>query len=596
MGRAPVRFARQDHFPAGWEDLVSQFLSFFHRFGYIYKPLAGGSWFSADETWKLTDSEILKAIACVHPKFIIGSRADKSTRYAVLDIDTKSKYHSKKQLDKLLKVFSDAGLTRSSLYRSSYSGGWHLYLFFDEPINSNDLRRQLIKLLTLNDFEIAKGTLEIFPNRGNKTLGLGLRLPLQPGFAWLDKRTLELDFERAEVTATKALELFLDAVDADANSYRDFQKLKSYNDDLELRRNRLAPQEPGPANIVPLRRSPDKSSQPAEFADFVTSVFRRLPPNLIADNWYKGRLFHLNGLSGPSQRAEAIVCIGHYLFYGDPSRGLPALGYGYEQEREWALRDFLSTHHNGQSKDINDDRPDALAQVERAAHWRPAHAKGKEPAKYLPTRPISWIRENENRQRDARQRIQESLDTLRALQRCFTTVELQELAACSRRTLYDHQDIWRAVYDDRKNYKNLSDGFFEICTDEYNVAVGADSPEIEPPSASLPEITPPGLWAARQIASEIAMRNARDIYRTRKTTESLQVKQEQDWQQNVASYTCTKPSELSIENLKLFIVVLLRYLALAPTQEDQLALQSHINDLRQEIERRSCGPGRLDSG
>ncbi|MBY0552046.1 MAG: hypothetical protein K2W95_32480 [Candidatus Obscuribacterales bacterium] len=493
-----------------------------------------------------------------------------------------------------MKVFSDAGLARSSLYRSSYSGGWHLYLFFDEPINSNDLRRQLIKLLTLNDFEIAKGTLEVFPNRGNKSLGLGLRLPLQPGFAWLDRRTLEMDIERMEVSATKALELFLDAVDADANSYRDFQRLKSYNDDLELRRSQLAQVPDAPHNIVPLRRSPDKS-QPAEFTEFVTSVFRRLPPNLIVDNWYKGRIFHLNGLSGPSQRAEAIVCVSHYLFYGDPSRGLPSLGYGYEQEREWALRDFLSAHHNGQSKDINDDRPDALAQVERAAHWRPAHAKGKEPAKYSPSRPISWIRENENRQKDARQRIQEALDTLRSQQRYFTTVELHELASCSRRTLYDHQDIWRAVYDDRKNYKDVSDGFFEICTDEYNVAVGADSPKIEPPSASLPKITPPGLRAARQIASEIAMRNARAIQRTRKTADSLQIKQEQDWQQKVAFYTFTKPFDLGIENLKLFLVVLLRYLALAPTLEDQLALQSYITDLRQELERRCSGPG-LDYG
>ena len=386
--------------------MVSQFLGLFHRFGYIYKPLAGGSWYSADESWRLTDSEILKAIACAHPKFIIGTRADKSTRYAVLDIDLKSKYHSQKHLDKLLKIFSEAGLSRSSLYRSSYTGGWHLYFFFDEAINSNDLRRHFVKLLTLNDFEIAKGTLEIFPNRGNKSLGLGLRLPLQPGFAWLDKRTLELDIDRAQVSPTKALELFLDAVDADANTYRDFQKLKAFVDKLEIRRAQVG-QVSDESNIIPLRRAP---SQPAEFTDFVTSIFRRLPPNIIVDNWYKGRQFHLNGLSGPSQRAEAIVCIGHYLFYGDPSRGLPALGYGYEQERQWALRDFLANRNNGQSKDINNDRPDALAQVDRAAHWRPAHAKQKQPAKYSPAQPISWIRANENKQKNARQRIQVATD------------------------------------------------------------------------------------------------------------------------------------------------------------------------------------------
>lgn len=410
---------------------------------------------------------------------------------------------------------------------------------------------------------------------------------MQPGFAWLDKRSLELDIDRAEVSATKALELFLDAVDADANSYRDFQKLKAFVEELEQRRSQMA-NVADSTNVVPIRRTPSEPS--AEFADFVSSVFRRLPPNIIVDNWYKGRLFHLNGLSGPSQRAEAIVCVGHYLFYGDPSRGLPALGYGYEQEREWALRDFLSDHHNGQSKDINDEKPDAVAQVERAAHWRPAHAKQKQPAKYSPARPISWIRENENRQKDARQRIQEATDSLRKEQRTFTTVELRERASCSRRTLYDHQDIWRALYEDRKNYRDLSDGFFANCTDEYNVAVGADSPKIEPPSASSSKIMPPGLRAARQIASEISMRSRRDIERARKKTEQTRDDADDHWRDQVAAFTSASPSSLTIEELKLSLVLFLRYLLLSPTEEDQLQTQEHIVLLRQELERRSNGP------
>jgi hypothetical protein len=444
-----------------------------------------------------------------------------------------------------------------------------------------------VKLLTLNDFEIAKGTLEVFPNRGNKSLGLGLRLPLQPGFAWLDRRTMELDIDRAEVSATKALEIFLDALDADANSYRDFQKLKAFVEELEHRRSQIG-HITDSTNVVPIRQAQPEPT--AEFSDFVSSVFRRLPPNIIVDNWYKGRLFHLNGLSGPSQRAEAIVCVGHYLFYGDPSRELPALGYGYEQEREWALRDFLSERHNGQSKDINDERPDAVAQIERAAHWRPARAKQKQPAKYSPARPISWIRENENRQKDARQRIQQATDSLRAEHRPFTTVELRERASCSRRTLYDHEDIWRTLYEDRKNYRDLSDGFFANCTDEYNVAVGADSPKIEPPSADSSKSTPPGLRAARQIASEIAMRNARDMQRSRKKVDQVQQIQTQSWHDQVASHTSAQPENLCVEKLKLLIVLLLRLLQLAPTYEDQTALQSYIAQLRDQIQLRSCGP------
>ena len=120
-----------------------------------------------------------------------------------------------------------------------------------------------------------------------------------------------------------------------------------------------------------------------------TSSSLYLPPGIIVDNWYQGRLYHLNGLTGPSQRAESIECLGHYLFYGDPSRGLPALGYGYEQKRKWAIEEFLKINNNGQSKDINKGRHDAIAQAERAANWRPAHKTSSEPIKYTDKRPVS---------------------------------------------------------------------------------------------------------------------------------------------------------------------------------------------------------------
>lgn len=73
-----------------------------------------------------------------------------------------------------------------------------------------------MKLLSLNDFQVAKGTLEVFPHPGDASLGMGLRLPLQPGWAWLDKKTLDVEYERYELSATKALEFFLDVLDADA--------------------------------------------------------------------------------------------------------------------------------------------------------------------------------------------------------------------------------------------------------------------------------------------------------------------------------------------------------------------------------------------
>ena len=573
----PARFARLDYFPPGWQEVTAQFLSLFHRYGYIYKPLAGGSWYSANESWKLPDAEILKAIACAHQKFYIGCRAGKTTRFAVLDIDAGSKYHNQRSLDKLLQLLSDAGLARSSLYRSSYGGGWHLYLFFDEPLNSGELRNQLFKLLTLNDFEVGKGQLEIFPHPGTgDSLGLGLRLPLQPGFAWLDKKTLEVDHERHELTATNALELFIDALDGDANSYAGFRRLKQHVQELEIRRAQstvLARNAAG-GNVIPLRRT--DLTESGEFADFVRAVFGHLPPGIIVDNWYRGRLYHLNGLTGPSQRAQAIECVGHYFFYGDPSRALPAMGYGYEQEREWAIREFLNARNNGQSEDINRGRADALAQVERAANWVPPHRANMDAVRYVARQPIAWMRENANRKKDARQRIALALADLKNLRRAFTTVELQQAAGCSRETLYRHADLWRQDYED------LADGFFAICTDEYNDVEGAGSLQTEPPPAVDQKIADPGLLAARRIAYEISMRHQRDRRTIAADASRRRATEEELWRAKVT--TVFDDAIGYLPDIKKGLIALVGYLPLAPNEECQHWLQERITLVRQRLD------------
>jgi hypothetical protein len=577
-GSAPTRFARHQYFPKGWEFCVAQFLELFHRHGYIYKPLTGGSWHTANEKWRLPDSEILKAIACAHPKFFIGCRAGKTTRFAVLDIDQKSRFHNKESLDKLLQVLAAAGLGRSSLYRSSYSGGWHLYLFFDEPINSAELRRHLFKLLTLSGFDVGKGQLEIFPHPGDQgSMGLGLRLPMQPGFAWLDKKTLEVEHERNDIDATIALELFVDVLDGDANTFEDFRRLKAHIELLEKRRAQAAAHGRGESssNVVPIRPT-QKVLTESEFGEFVRGVFYRLPPGIIADNWYKGRLYHLYGLNGPSQRAEAIECVGHYFFYGDPSRDLPALGYGYEEERQWAIEEFLRSRNHGQSKDINRGRADAIAQAERCAQWRPAHKKTSEPVKYSSERPISWIKENANRKKDARHRIADALDGIKKQKRSFTTVELQKAAGCSRETLYNHKDLWRQDYED------LAEGFFANCTDEYNDVVGAVSPQNKPPTTPSSEIMPPGRLAARRIAYELSMRAQRDKHVSQKveTPEA-----ENSWEHEVERLTRHDPQTLELQKLKALLIVLISYLALAPSFESQQRLQTYISAVRASIDR-----------
>ena len=222
------RFKRDRFFGANSQDEITRFVSLFHRYGYILKSIHGGSWFSAHSNFFLDDSQILKAVACENKKYFVGTRCGKATRYAVLDIDVGSRYHNKTALDKLRKALADAGITKTTLFRSSYSDGWHLYIFFDELISSRDLRHTLVQLLKLNGFDINKGTLEVFPHPGFNTDGQGLRLPLQPGFAWLDPNDLEVLHDRMEISAQRALIWFLDLVENHAHTRHEFHFFKAY--------------------------------------------------------------------------------------------------------------------------------------------------------------------------------------------------------------------------------------------------------------------------------------------------------------------------------------------------------------------------------
>lgn len=145
-----------------------------------------------------------------------------------------------------------------------------------------------------------------------------------------------------------------------------------------------------------------------------------------------------------SQRAEAAFCLGHYFFYGDPSRDLATLGYADIDTREQLIEEFLANHHNGFSKDIARGRADATAQITRMANWIPAGGRNGEVQTFVAAPPVSWIRENAKRKANARRRIEDAFGGVANSQTSFLTAgELQKAAGCGRDTLYKHSDIWR---------------------------------------------------------------------------------------------------------------------------------------------------------
>ena len=73
----------------------------------------------------------------------------------------------------------------------------------------------------------------------------------------------------------------------------------------------------------------------------VEEIFCGLPPGIEPFLWSAGSDYFRRGTCPPSRQAEAIFTLGHYLFYGDPSQDILAMGFGYESEREWVIENIL---------------------------------------------------------------------------------------------------------------------------------------------------------------------------------------------------------------------------------------------------------------
>jgi len=71
----------------------------------------------------------------------------------------------------------------------------------------------------------------------------------------------------------------------------------------------------------------------------VEEVFSGLAFGIDANTWLSGRETFLS--TSLPMRARTRFALGHYLFFGDPTCSLPALGYGSDKEREWVIRQIL---------------------------------------------------------------------------------------------------------------------------------------------------------------------------------------------------------------------------------------------------------------
>jgi hypothetical protein len=130
--------------------VVAEFCALYpNRVQAILRPVGCKSWTTISKHWPLSDETILSAVAG-QERSIYGLRWRDKTRFAVLDVDAGGKYHSAQGLKELLENLAGVSLT-ATLYQSSESGGWHLYLFFEQWETSNEVQE------TVRDWLVANG-------------------------------------------------------------------------------------------------------------------------------------------------------------------------------------------------------------------------------------------------------------------------------------------------------------------------------------------------------------------------------------------------------------------------------------------------------
>jgi hypothetical protein len=295
-------------------------------------------------TRPLMDNQILGVMSDEGRGLYRGCYWGAETRHGVVDIDLGSKYREPGALALITSRFAAVGLNLVP-FQSSGSGGWHLYYFLDDWAPSREIEQTIKAWLLAHKYEIKSGTLEVFPS------GNAIRLPLQKDFAWLDHNGKVIK-RREELGQQQAIELFLSNFSEYQTNWQEAKWL------IE-------------AELEQIRSSAGTSPQEhreSVAVDGLGDIFRK---GLDHEKYQRGRQYWLEGLTGRGQRHDFVICMGHWLWYGDSSLGIaPLPGKGNASRREAIITQRLLEKHNGHSKAVNLGRCYEIeGQIHRACLW-----------------------------------------------------------------------------------------------------------------------------------------------------------------------------------------------------------------------------------
>jgi|JYMV01.1.fsa_nt_gi hypothetical protein len=388
----------------------------------------------------LDDGQILGVMSDEGRGLFRGLYWGDQTRHGVLDIDNNSKYHNALELQELVRKFAAVGLPLIP-YQSSNTGGWHLYYFFDDWAQSFEVEKTIRAYLKAHGYTIAGGTLEVFPS------GNALRLPMQSGFAWLDCEG-EKQIAREELTIGQALALFFNDMEENKRSWSEAKnRIETQLSDFEA------------AGVA----GAGEIAQDAQDLELDPGFEKLYLKGIDWERYRKGQEYWQNGLTEPSQRHDAILAIGHYLWYGDDAIGLKALPYQKNSRRRFELiSQWLEEKHNGLSEDVNNGRwGEVRDDIERAVSWSREPAlkdQAYEPYPlterlldrlahfYNKTGKLLTVEEldgaNQERQATAREKIKAAVKLCQEQGYQISRNQIAELSGVSKNTVSRHRDLW----------------------------------------------------------------------------------------------------------------------------------------------------------
>lgn len=391
------------------------------------------TWTTVSKHFPINDSTILRAVAGEETSFW-GLRWGDQTQFAVFDIDPGSKYQNALELNRLNNALAEIGL-KTTVYQSSTRLGWHVYLFFDQMENSNEVQQTLKAWLTANDYEIRNGVLEVYPS------GMGLRLPLQEGFAWLDQSG-EILRRREELSTSQAISRFLTDLRSRASNWTNSRRL------IE-------------SQLEAIDRTKQKSAQAHAKATDTEGFEGLFNYRLIPEKYQDGRQYWKSGLLANGQRHDAIMAVEHYLWHGDIEADIPALaGQSNDRLRYELIRVWIEQKHNGYCNHIKRGNWRKVeAQIKRAVVWRRPNGATVREDYALTERAIErliglykstgrlWTPEdfrkgNEGRRETAREKIRAAFELLTTQGRRVTLRQLMRLTGCHHHTINRNADIW----------------------------------------------------------------------------------------------------------------------------------------------------------